>query len=155
MVILEELEIKSNSCSCDACIKMCNCYPCQPTPKEAYNLIKVGYAKRLMLKAWPAKNNPKLVIPSLVPAIVGYEMGVGPLQQYKGSCTFLNKDNLCELHQQGLKPAEGRFARHDTPKEQEEDLMREIMQLWIRHGEKVFDKWETICQIKIQGPIPS
>ena len=131
---------------------MCNTYPCTPTAGEAAKLINEGYAKRLMLKAWPAKNNPKIVIPCLCPAIVGHEMGIGPLKMHEGPCTFF-KNERCELHNLNLKPAEGRFATHDTTPEQESEKMFEIMKTWTGdYGDYVFNAWIEICEVIIQGP---
>ena len=137
-----------SECSCKVCINMCKCYPCQPTPKEAQKLMDLGYAKRMMLKAWPAKSDPKLVVPTLCPAIIGYECGVGPLEQYKGKCTFLTSDNLCEIH--SYKPSEGRFAHHNMLKKDEEEYMGYIMNAWMTCGDTILERWEKLCNVKIQ-----
>lgn len=139
-------------CTCPECVQMCRTYPCQPTAGEAAILLEKGYADLLMLKVIPAKNDSKYVIPSLCPAIVGFEKNVGPLQQKVGPCVFLKNDR-CELHPLGLKPSEGCFSRHDTTKAQEEQHMRRIMATWLtEYGEGVIKTWETLCEIKIQGP---
>jgi hypothetical protein len=45
----------------------------------------------------------------LSPAIKGYEGLSAPFTPI-GKCTFLTRDDLCELHDLGLKPLEGRLA---------------------------------------------
>ena len=142
----------ARSCTCPECIEMCRTYPCMPTVLEASRLINAGYADRLMLKACPASNDNTLVIPGLCPAIVGFEKSVGPLKMHQGPCTFLKGDR-CELHDLGLKPAEGRFATHETTPEQEEKFMVHIMKTWATmDGNKLLLEWEKYCEIKIQGP---
>lgn len=75
---------------------------CLGTPKDITNLIRAGYTNRLANTLWRA----------------GEKDGIPPLTMIQArkeahGCTFLTKDGLCELHDKGLKPTEGRLAHHD------------------------------------------
>lgn len=145
-------EGSAQSCTCPECVEMCRTYPCMPTVIEAYRLIQAGYSDRLMLKAWPAPHDATLIILGLCPAIVGLEKSVGPLKTHQGPCTFLKNDR-CEIHNLGLKPAEGRFATHATSSEQEGKFMVHIMKTWATiDGVNLLMEWERQCEVKIQGP---
>lgn len=86
-----------NECSCDTCKNMCHASPCIPTIDECINLIEAGHADKLMLST--------IVRP-------GYSgQCLAPIQTDKG-CIFLDENNLCTLHDKGLKPVEGRLASH-------------------------------------------
>jgi hypothetical protein len=142
----------SEGCTCQECVEMCRTHPCAPTVEEAKQLIKHGFAKRLMLKIWVSRDDPECIIVGLCPAIMGHEMGADPLKSHIGDCTFL-KDERCELHNLKLKPSEGRFATHNTTHEQEESNTKEIIKTWLSNeGEALLHKWERICEIKIKGP---
>jgi len=98
------------SCACDKCKSMCSTSVCVPTPKEARELIRLGYASRLgVYKCSPIDDSSSFI----APATVGRE-GEVLNKTTSGPCTF-HKDGLCELHDKGLKPFEGRIAHHDRP----------------------------------------
>ena len=67
-----------------------------------------------MLTYWQESGGKPVQI--LSPAICGYENDFAPAIAY-GRCTFLSRENKCELHSLGLKPAEGRAAscKNDKP----------------------------------------
>ena len=128
------------ACSCSECQAMCQRRPCWPTPLDAQRLIEAGYADRLMLDWWFDRVQNKTVY-VLTPAIVGRESGEAPAHP-SGRCTFLNQENLCDLHDLDLKPTEGRIALcHDrTPP----DLHEQIGQTWdADEGRSVIDRWEA------------
>lgn len=93
------------SCQCEKCVKICEQRPCWPTPQEALKLVESGFRDRLMVDYW-VDNYGEIFV--LSPAIRGYEGCDAPFLPL-GKCTFL-KDGLCELHDLGLKPIEGRRA---------------------------------------------
>lgn len=97
-------------CSCPECTYMCK-RPCWPTVSEARALIRAGYGPRLMLDAQCHENGTNTWV--LCPANKGHEGRIRPWYPvtYEG-CTFLD-GGKCELHNTGLKPLEGRAARHD------------------------------------------
>ena len=58
-------------------------------------------------------------------------------------CAFLNDQNLCSLHDAGLKPTEGKFASH-SPNQNGKSLTLEIAKTWI--DPKNFDLIDTIIE---------
>lgn len=87
---------------------MCRRRPCWPTPADAHRLIEAGFGPRLMSEWWFDHAQDKTVF-ILTPAIQGREGGESPAYP-SGACTFLDEAGLCQLHDLGLKPAEGRLA---------------------------------------------
>ena len=94
---------KPIQCKCKACQQQCH-QPCLATPQDILKLIKAGYADRLAWTQW----------------LAGYLMGVTDhvifmVQADKEGdwCTFFH-DGLCELHDKGLKPTEGRLSHHSA-----------------------------------------
>lgn len=93
---------KPVSCNCDICQAQCRRSPCLGTPQDIWALIKAGYRDKLSFTLWE----------------VGYVLGkidfgipmVQPKQTAHG-CIFF-KDGLCELHDLGLKPTEGKLSYH-------------------------------------------
>ena len=116
------------SCTCETCKAMCE-RPCWPTPKEAEKLIEAGFGNRLMEDYW-AGNSGNVSI--LCPALVGSEGHAAP-SWARGKCTFQDKNGLCELHDLGLKPIEGRLAdcqNEDATK----NLHEMVMVAWNNQG---------------------
>jgi hypothetical protein len=113
--IVEPEERKDSSCSCQQCKEMCRRSPCFPTPEEVEKLIAAGYKQRLKASWWGnlfTREAYSLIAPS----------------QEENGCTFLNGNGLCELHDQGLKPLEGRLASHDMP---DHGLRQWVVKKWI------------------------
>lgn len=107
------------TCTCDTCKGMCEHRPCWPTPDGAEALIEAGYAERLMLDKYidldysQSEWGESYFIGVLCPASEGHEGRDAPgtfWGDYKG-CVFHTGEGLCELHDAGLKPLEGRIAR--------------------------------------------
>jgi len=131
---------KESVCSCDTCKNMCIHRPCWPTPEESSDLIDAGYGNRLMYDWWVL---PGGEIPIISPAIVGYENQRAPLFP-TGRCTFLTKENLCELHDIGLKPFEGRMSNCKNLKS---DLHKVVSKFWdCETGSVVVKKWKSLEQ---------
>ena len=89
-----------SACSCNTCKAMCRSSPCFPTPQEAITLIEKGYQDKMQLSIYidPVTTRPYA-------AITGAFTDEG--------CAFQSKTTgLCELHEPGLKPLEGRLANH-------------------------------------------
>lgn len=128
------------ACACSECQAMCQRRPCWPTPQDAQRLMAAGYAGRLMIDWWFDREQDKTVF-VLTPALAGFESGEAPAQP-SGRCTFLNGDNLCDLHALDLKPTEGRLALcHDrTPP----DLHEQIGRTWNGdEARNLIDRWEA------------
>lgn len=76
------------------------------------------------------------------PAIVGYEGRRAPICPF-GGCTFLTEKGLCELHELGLKPTEGRLA---TCKGSCEGLHEAVAQSWDNKESQIFAKEWLLSQ---------
>lgn len=97
---------KPVECKCSICKSQCQKAVCLGTPEDIMNLVKAGFGSRLMQTSWGA----------------GVKMGlikepvdiIAPLYDTeKGACTFFT-NGLCELHDLGLKPTEGKLSHHTT-----------------------------------------
>ncbi len=114
-------EIKETVCSCDKCKSMCLRAPCAGTISEIQALIEAGFVTRLMLKGTTYSTITDDVyevkkLDILMPAIKGREGDFVDMAHIGGECTFLDEEGLCELHDIGLKPIEGRAATCGTDK---------------------------------------
>jgi hypothetical protein len=95
-------EAVEHSCSCKACKGMCKKTPCLGTPSDILKIIEAGYKKEIASTYWAA----------------GVVHGQGPIEMFQpfqnknGRCVFLDCNDLCKLHDKGLKPIEGRLASH-------------------------------------------
>ena len=101
--IVRETGMKPSQCKCKLCKEQCHT-PCLGTPQDIKKLIDAGYGDRLSIADW------------------GLGILMGRTDHYirmvqaniDGDwCTFFH-DGLCELHDKGLKPTEGRLSHHST-----------------------------------------
>jgi hypothetical protein len=90
------------SCKCAKCKSQCQRTPCLGTPQDIMKLIEAGYKDRLGITAWS--------VGMLVGALPFPIPMVQAIQTTEG-CAFF-KDGLCILHEQGLKPTEGKLSHH-------------------------------------------
>src|SRR6185295_2622401 len=103
--IIERLSgTQENSCACAKCKSYCHKVPCIGTPQDMLKIAEAGYGDRIGGTLW----------------LAGIPMGLEPIaivaplfDQEKSRCTFLTDDDLCELHDKGLKPTEGRLSTHE------------------------------------------
>ena len=108
------------SCICDRCKEMCN-RPCWGTVAQFVSIIEAGHAARLMLDYWPSTKgvNPDFVrkddynIYLLCGASLGCETSDAPWVPGEFPCVFLTDEDLCGLHDAGLKPLEGQITLHN------------------------------------------
>ena len=98
---------KWTACSCNTCVDMCKQRPCWGTPEEIAGLIELGFGSGFMLDWWVDVYNGDIYVVS--PAIAEYESQRAPGWP-TGRCTFLNENNLCDLHDTGFKPMGARLA---------------------------------------------
>lgn len=93
------------SCNCERCRAMCQRTPCLGTPHDILALIDAGYEKDVCYTEWAAG------------MLMGHTTQPIPMVQIRnradGSCVLYN-EGLCELHDNGLKPTEGKLASHDA-----------------------------------------
>lgn len=87
--------MKPTNCKCKQCASQCK-MPCKGTPEDFVNLIAAGYSDRVMITEF-----------------AGVQIGMPLYDKDRDCCTFF-KDGLCELHDKGLKPTEGKLSHHST-----------------------------------------
>lgn len=93
--IIRKTGNKPVSCKCELCKSQCR-QPCKGTPEDIEALINAGYGKRVMLIK-----------------CLGVKIFTPLYDKEKKSCTFFT-NGLCELHDLGLKPTEGKLSHHST-----------------------------------------
>lgn len=126
-----------DGCDCQECRIMCR-RPCWPTPDEAFELIAAGYAQNMMYDYWARIEGDIGVI---APALKGREGDHAPFMPYsEDGCTFWH-NGLCQLHDRGLKPLEGRMTY--ACRENEDGFDREqLVALWdTDDGRAVVELW--------------
>lgn len=129
-----------SACACDQCRDMCH-RPCWPTPEEAQVLIDAGYGHLLMNDWWIGDSwlDESADIQLLCPAAPGRESKLAAGWPGETGCS-MQKDGLCQLHDLGLKPAEGRFA--SCAEESMPTLHHEIAQTWNDEaGQELVRQW--------------
>ena len=131
--------LKETSCTCKECVGMCKKRPCWGTPEEIEKLIDMGYAHRLMRDYWVGgfDDHKEGDVDIVSPAIVGY-CGISAPSWPKGRCTFLNKEDRCEIYE--LRPIEARVAHHNQTRGIHADVARE----WDTYtGRRVAGRWRS------------
>lgn len=100
--IIQKTGRKPVQCRCAECKKQCRT-PCLGTPQDILALIEAGHSDKLSKTEW------------LVGMILGkLEVSISMvqlIQTKQGWCICYN-DGLCELHDLGLKPTEGKLSYH-------------------------------------------
>lgn len=96
------------SCNCEKCKQMCQRTPCLGTPHDILALIKAGHIGKLCYTEWAA----------------GIRLGfIGepiPMVQLKSTgskvdgCCICYRDGKCVLHENVLKPTEGKLSHHEV-----------------------------------------
>ena len=112
----ESLKLKDSACACDTCKEMCH-RPCWPTAEEVASLVAEGFADRLMADWWEESLDDGGITWVITPAVKSLEGKQSPrhIKDKTPTCTFQTDEGLCELHELGLKPLEGRVSscQHD------------------------------------------
>lgn len=138
----------SPECSCDACSKSCM-RPCWGFPHEIETLLDhdSDMWTKLTLDYWEGSGSFNSESASAVwiigPALKGYGGKQTPSwPQSEEGCIFWH-DGLCDLHEQGLKPYEGRVAHHAI--KPTENQHRKVMQSWATNeGHAVVARWRAL-----------
>lgn len=105
--IMRKTGRKPIECKCQKCKQQCKT-PCLGTPEDILRLINAGYKERLAVTHWwVGIARGKLDFPVIM---------IQARQEENGYCTFYH-NGLCELHDLGLKPTEGRLSHHSITKE--------------------------------------
>lgn len=92
---------RPTQCKCKECKQQCHT-PCLGTPQDILKLVKAGYAERLALTDWFA---------GMMMGCTDHGITMIQAKGENGWCTFYH-DGLCELHDKGLKPTEGKLSHH-------------------------------------------
>lgn len=108
--IMQKTGRKTCECKCKLCKAQCHT-PCLGTPQDILQIMDAGYTDRLKPMLWGA-GMLLGVIDQPVQMIQAEQTGVGDFDP-NARCTFF-KDGLCEIHNLGLKPTEGRLSHHST-----------------------------------------
>ncbi len=132
---------KPISCKCKQCQQQCRTCPCLGTPADIERLIDAGYSEQLAETDWCVG---KLVgaIPYPIPMVQAIQTDTG--------CIFFH-DGLCELHDKGLKPTEGRLSHHSTQLEKfrfRNSIAWNVAKEWINERNadtirRIMDKLKT------------
>lgn len=106
--IVRKTGIKLSECKCTLCKSQCTSTPCLGTPEDMKKIIDAGYGDRVAPTIW--------AVGMLINVISTPIDMIAPLwDDKKQSCTFYT-NGLCELHDQGLKPTEGKLSHHTAEK---------------------------------------
>lgn len=89
-------------CCCERCKAQCHT-PCLGTPHDILALIDAGYAWSLCFTEWAAGVTHRMT-DKIIPMV--------QIKERFGWCVLYH-DGLCELHEKGLKPTEGRLSSHE------------------------------------------
>lgn len=148
-----DVPVLESECSCTECAGFCARRPCWATPDDARRLIDAGYGDKLMIDYWEGDryDDEDEDILLLCPAAKGFEGFKAPamegfafwVKMLPLPCVFLNA-GLCELHQKGLKPSEGRYAHHDNVPTSERAVHHAIAQMWNNtEGQQLVEDWKA------------
>lgn len=112
--IIVKIGRRPTECRCQLCKKQCHT-PCLGTPQDILRLMDAGYTDRLAPTMWMAgmvmgvTTEPiPLIQAECLDGAFGGIVDIG----VNSHCTFQREDGLCELHDKGLKPTEGRLSHH-------------------------------------------
>lgn len=101
--IIRKTGRKPIQCKCKDCKKQCRT-PCMGTPSDILKLIEAGYVNKLSKTQWAVallyKRHDSVIL--MIQATAG-----------ENGCVFFH-DGLCELHDLGLKPTEGKLSHHSV-----------------------------------------
>lgn len=104
--IIRKTGRKPVECRCARCREQCRT-PCLGTPEDILSLLKAGYKERLAPTLWGV---------GLVLRRIPYVVPMIQARRINGYCIFF-RNGLCELHDAGLKPTEGRLSHHTITRE--------------------------------------
>lgn len=111
------------TCTCEHCRKQCQT-PCLGTPQDIWRLMEAGYESQLRLTFWAVGMLlGKLPVPIIM--VQAYQTPHG--------CIFW-ENGLCQLHDSGLKPTEGKLSHHIVTAENlsfENSLSWNVAREWL------------------------
>lgn len=116
-------EFKENTCSCNGCKMMCKVSPCFPTPEQIEKYEKEGIMDFFSPTMWADRENGEVHVVFAPEGHHHKTVNGIPLMR----CVFHSPEDLCLLHDRGLKPTEGKLADHD---DHSTDLRKHICSQW-------------------------
>lgn len=128
--IMRKTGRKPVSCKCEKCRSQCQTISCKGTPEDIEALIAAGYADRLQ----PGVTSTTMTGQEVFIIMPKYDKAKG--------CTFY-RNGLCELHDLGLKPTEGKLSHHSTTRED----VRDKKKLVTYH---ILKEWEGLPKERLQ-----
>lgn len=99
--IMRKTGRKPVQCKCQLCKMQCHT-PCLGTPEDIERIIDAGYSDKLAATYWVA---------GMVMRVVDFPVPMIQPVASEDYCAFF-QNGLCELHDKGLKPTEGRLSHH-------------------------------------------
>lgn len=99
------MKVPEYACSCTACKEMCERTPCLGTPEEMLAIKNAGFGDKLVIMRY---YDTYMLSPDSFETRDRYNH-----RSISGRCRFLTPQRLCQLHDLGLKPIEGRAAIHE------------------------------------------
>ena len=144
--IIRKTGRKPSVCKCQACKNQCRT-PCLGTPHDILKLIEAGYMENLKPTYWCV---------GLILGKLNYSIAMVQAEQTnEGWCVF-HKDGLCQLHDLGLKPTEGRLSRHDIKPENyvfSKGLAYNVAKEWLDSRnfpvvQEIFSRLDVLVQVE-------
>lgn len=89
-------------CKCEQCKNQCRRSPCLGTPDDIIKLIEAGFTDKLEVVEWAT---------ALFLGRVDYTIKIISVKRTSKGCMFF-ENGLCQLHDLGLKPTEGKLSHH-------------------------------------------
>lgn len=132
---------KPTSCKCVACKQQCLRAPCLGTPEDIEKLIDAGHGKNIKETVWAA---------GIMMGVTNQLVDMYQAELTPTGCVFL-KDGLCSLHDNGLKPTEGKLSHHtQVPVVASKNLTWMIAREWLdEKNSEIINRIKnklTICQ---------
>ena len=112
---------KESVCGCQKCVNMCWSSPCFPTPDDALKLIEAGHKDKLSVTCYVSQDTLEY---ATVISPIGLDWGHAQARK----CVFLDSNNLCTLHECGLKPTEGKIL--DCSVDNYSEVRLKIVDTW-------------------------
>lgn len=129
---------KPTECKCKLCKSQCKSV-CLGTPEDIIKIIHAGYGERLSPTLWGAG-----VLMGLTNKPV--DIVAPTFDEEKGCCTFFI-DGLCELHEKGLKPTEGKLSHHSFNVDNfnaNKSLSWNVVKEWINVSDEMSEQYKNL-----------
>ena len=109
---------------------MCQRTPCLGTPHDILALIDAGYADKVCYTEWAAG----IRLGHISQPIPMVQIKSTNNAKHDGCCVFFNDGN-CDLHDNGLKPTEGKLSHHEVSVrelQKEYNLTYQVAKEWAK-----------------------